>query len=93
MNNTAIVLASGMGKRMGGDIPKQFALVGGKPLIYYALKAFEESDIIQNVVIATSDYGVTIHAAVEKDNIFACQFHPEKSSDTGLQILKNFISM
>ena len=58
MNNTAIVLASGMGKRMGGDIPKQFALVGGKPLIYYALKAFEESDIIQNVVIATSDIAI-----------------------------------
>ena len=40
---------------------------------------------------ATTEYGVTVHASVEKDNLFACQFHPEKSSDTGLTILKNFI--
>ena len=36
---------------------------------------------------------VTIHASVEQDNIFACQFHPEKSSDTGLKILKNFVEL
>lgn len=54
----------------------------------YYLKAAEEE-----IVTATSDYGTTIHASVEKDNIFACQFHPEKSSATGLAILKNFISI
>ncbi len=59
----------------------------------YVGRALREFAKREDVVIATSDYGVTIHAAVEKDNIFACQFHPEKSSDTGLQILKNFISM
>ena len=42
---------------------------------------------------ATTEYGTLIHAAVEKDNLFACQFHPEKSSDVGLQILKNFIAI
>ena len=45
------------------------------------------------IVAASADYGVVIHAAVETGNVFACQFHPEKSSDTGLQILKNFISL
>ncbi len=45
------------------------------------------------IVKATADYGVTIHASVEKDNIFACQFHPEKSSAVGFQILKNFAAM
>ncbi len=44
-----------------------------------------------SIVVATTEYGTTIHAAVEKDNVFACQFHPEKSSEVGMQILKNFI--
>lgn len=43
-------------------------------------------------VKATTQYGVTVHASVERDNVFACQFHPEKSSDTGLKILNNFIT-
>ena len=51
----------------------------------YYLKAFDAS-----IVKATAEYGVTIHASIEKDNIFACQFHPEKSGDVGLKILKNF---
>jgi glutamine amidotransferase len=54
----------------------------------YYLKAEDPS-----IVRATSEYGVTIHASVEKDNIFAAQFHPEKSSDTGLQILRNFAAV
>ena len=62
------------------------------PYVYfvhsYYLKAEDES-----VVAAMTDYSVNIHAAVEKDNLFACQFHPEKSSDTGLKILKNFIEL
>ena len=54
----------------------------------YYLKAEEEE-----IVKATADYGVTIHASVEKDNVFACQFHPEKSSEVGLQILRNFVEL
>ena len=45
------------------------------------------------IVKATAQYGVTIHASVEKDNIFACQFHPEKSSKYGLKILENFAKL
>lgn len=51
----------------------------------YYLQAEDE-----NIVKATTDYSTCIHASVEKDNVFACQFHPEKSSDVGLTILKNF---
>lgn len=43
------------------------------------------------IVTAATHYSTLIHAAVEKDNVFACQFHPEKSSDVGLTILKNFV--
>ena len=75
-------------------MPKESRLLKGikeGSYVYFVHSYYLKAD--EDVVIATSDYGVTIHAAVEKDNIFACQFHPEKSSDTGLQILKNFISM
>lgn len=51
----------------------------------YYLKAKNKDE-----VVATTDYGTLIDASVEKDNIFACQFHPEKSGEVGLQILKNF---
>lgn len=45
------------------------------------------------IVTASTEYGVNIHAAVEKDNVFACQFHPEKSSEVGMTILKNFLNI
>jgi glutamine amidotransferase len=54
----------------------------------YYLKAADE-----RIVCATTDYSTRIHASVEKDNIFACQFHPEKSSSVGLAILKNFVAI
>lgn len=54
----------------------------------YYLRAEDEA-----IVTAVTQYGTTIHAAVEKDNIFACQFHPEKSSAVGRTILKNFVEL
>ncbi len=45
------------------------------------------------IVKATTEYGVNIHASVEKGNLFACQFHPEKSSSVGMKILENFIAV
>lgn len=54
----------------------------------YYLKTEDEG-----IVTAVTEYGTTIHASVEQGNLFACQFHPEKSSDTGLKILRNFISV
>ena len=45
------------------------------------------------IVKATTQYSTDIHASVEKDNVFACQFHPEKSSKWGLKILENFASI
>ena len=54
----------------------------------YYLEAEDEA-----VVAARTEYGVSIHAAVERGNVFACQFHPEKSGSTGLAILKNFLSI
>ncbi len=45
------------------------------------------------IVKATTEYGVTIDASVEQGNVFACQFHPEKSSRVGLRILENFAKL
>ena len=63
-----------------------------EPYVYfvhsYYLKAEDES-----IVKAATTYSTYIHASVEKDNVFACQFHPEKSSTVGLQILKNFADL
>ena len=64
----------------------------GNPYVYfvhsYYLKAADEG-----IVAATTEYTTHIHASVESGNVFACQFHPEKSSDVGLKILKNFASL
>ena len=54
----------------------------------YYLKAGEEA-----IVAATTQYGVEIHASVERGNLFGCQFHPEKSSAVGRTILKNFAGL
>lgn len=54
----------------------------------YYLQAEDES-----IVAATSEYANQIHASIESGNVFACQFHPEKSSDIGLKILRNFINI
>ena len=69
-----------------------FTGLGEKPYVYfvhsYYLKASDPSD-----VAATTKYGVRIDAAVERDNVFASQFHPEKSSQTGMKILQNFAAL
>lgn len=54
----------------------------------YYLKAEEEE-----IVKASTEYSTHIHASVEQGNVFACQFHPEKSSEVGLKILKNFVEL
>ena len=66
-----------------------FEGIPDEPYVYfvhsYYLKARNEDE-----VAATADYGVRLHASVERNNLFACQFHPEKSGEVGLAILKNF---
>ena len=54
----------------------------------YYLKAADEK-----IVKASTEYCTHIHASVEQGNVFACQFHPEKSSEVGLHILKNFVEL
>lgn len=51
-----VIVAGGLGVRMGGSIPKQYMDVNGKPLLYYTLKAFEESDVTDVSVVVAGDY-------------------------------------
>ncbi len=71
------------GARLFQGLPQQ-------PYVYfvhsYYLKAEREEE-----VAATTEYAVQIHASVERGNVFACQFHPEKSGRVGLKILQNFL--
>ena len=73
-------------------VARLFKGLEGNPYVYfvhsYYLKAADEG-----IVAATTEYTTHIHASVESGNVFACQFHPEKSSDVGLKILKNFASL
>lgn len=66
-----------------------FKGIGKNPYVYFVHSYFlNASD--KSIVSAQTEYGVTIDAAVEKGNVFATQFHPEKSGETGLKILRNF---
>ena len=76
------------------SFPKEGRLFAGIPensYVYFVHSYYLQAE--EDIVTATAEYGVTIHASVEKGNVFACQFHPEKSSETGLQILKNFVML
>ena len=71
--------------RMFKDIPED-------SYVYFVHSYYLQADS-PDVVTATTTYGTLIHAAVEKDNVFATQFHPEKSSETGLRMLRNFLEI
>ena len=69
-----------------------FANTGSEPYVYFVHSYYIEAKD-RSVVAATTSYNVTIDAAIETENLFGCQFHPEKSSETGLQILRNFVNL
>ena len=64
----------------------------GEPYVYFVHSYYLQAED-PAIVKATTDYSTCIHASVEQGNVFACQFHPEKSSAVGLQILKNFAAI
>ena len=69
-----------------------FKNLPNEPYVYFVHSYYLEAED-ENIVKAKTEYGVTIHASVESGNVFACQFHPEKSGEIGLSILKNFIAL
>lgn len=69
-----------------------FAGIEQQSFVYFVHSYYLKAENEQ-IVKATIDYSTRIHASVEQDNVMACQFHPEKSSTVGLQILKNFAAI
>ena len=75
------------------DDARLFNGLGENPYVYFVHSYYLKADD-ENIVAATTEYGGTlIHASVQKDNVYACQFHPEKSGGVGMQILKNFAAL
>ena len=66
--------------------------IGATPYFYFVHSYYAVPED-KNLIAATTVYGETITAAVEFENIFATQFHPEKSGDVGLKVLKNFVDL
>ena len=59
----------------------------------YFVHSYYAGNTDKTDLVADADYGVSVPAVVQKDNVIGIQFHPEKSGETGLQILKNFGEM
>ncbi len=66
--------------------------ITGEPYVYFVHSYYLQAEDPQ-IVKASTEYGAHIHASVEQGNVFACQFHPEKSGAVGLHILENFIAL
>ena len=60
---------------------------------FYFLHGYFIQPVDENIVTATTSYGVTYPSIVERGNVFAVQFHPEKSGDIGLKLLKNWVEL
>ena len=69
-----------------------FKDIEGEPYVYFVHSFYLKAQD-KDIVAATTQYGVEIDAAVQKGNIIATQFHPEKSGEIGLKMLKNFVEM
>ncbi len=69
-----------------------FAGIDEGAYVYFVHSYYLQADEPE-IVTAETEYAAHIHASVEKGNVFACQFHPEKSSDVGLRILRNFLTV
>lgn len=68
-----------------------FKYINNGDFVYFVHSYFAAD--CKESVIATAEYGIDVTAAVQNENVFGCQFHPEKSGDVGLNILKAFCEM
>lgn len=75
------------------EIKKDDALfkdIPNNPYVYFVHSYYLKAE--EDIVTSVAEYGVNIHASVAKGNLRACQFHPEKSGELGISLLKNFVA-
>ena len=77
-------------QRGGGKRADVFQGLGKEPRFYFVHSYFPEPTD-KKIVATTTDYGLTFASSISDGQLFACQFHPEKSGDNGLRLLKNFV--
>ena len=95
--STAIIIAGGVGKRMGQDIPKQFIIIEGKPIIIYTLESFQNHPPIDQIlVVCKSGWEETLWAYVKEYNISKVKWiitggsKGQESINNGVQFLKKY---
>ena len=74
-----------------GEKNRLFKYINEGDCVYFVHSYYAKD--CEDSVIATTEYGISITAAVAKDNVFGCQFHPEKSGEVGLNILRAFCEL
>ncbi|WP_316496484.1 2-C-methyl-D-erythritol 4-phosphate cytidylyltransferase, partial [Enterococcus faecium] len=94
---TAIIIAGGVGKRMGQDIPKQFITIEGKPIIIYTLESFQKHPQVDRIlVVCKSGWEETMWAYIKEFNISKVQWvitggsKGQESINNGVQFLKDY---
>ena len=66
-----------------------FAGIENNAYVYFVHSYYLKSE--ENIVTSITEYGVDIHASIQRKNLYACQFHPEKSGEIGIKMLENFV--
>ena len=74
------------------ETAKDSKILSGNPFVYFVHSYYLQTED-ENLISAYTEYGEKLAVAVERDNIFAVQFHPEKSGDAGMEILRKFVAM
>jgi glutamine amidotransferase len=73
--------------------PVRASLLTAPPEWFYFIHSYAVAPRDETIVAATTEYGARFVSAVAKDNVFACQFHPEKSQGAGLELLARFVKL
>ena len=74
------------------ETAKDSKILSGNPFVYFVHSYYLQTED-ENLISAYTEYGEKLAVAVERDNIFAVQFHPEKSGDAGMEILRKFVAL